>query len=178
MPIHDQSYRHYAGGRATPGHSWAVIASAGIRTLIRKRMFLGLLILALGPFIVRAVLMWISSTYPQASVLKPTSEITLNAVDIDFHDATISSGGATQKAKVTPDKEKEMIVLSVEKPLAAGPATINGAWALGIAERKGSIEPGKDADLALFDVKDYREIGYWFAWNRCYQVIVGGSPTL
>ena len=58
-------------------------------------------------------------------VLKPTSEITLNAVDIDFHDVTISSGGTTQKAKVTPEKEKEMVVLSVEKPLAAGPATIH-----------------------------------------------------
>lgn len=58
-------------------------------------------------------------------VLKPTSEITLNAVDIDFHDVTISSGGATQKAKVTPEKEKEMVVLSVEKPLAAGPATLH-----------------------------------------------------
>ena len=58
-------------------------------------------------------------------VLKPTSEITLNAVDIDFHDVTITSGGTTQKAKVTPEKEKEMVVLRVEKPLAAGPATIH-----------------------------------------------------
>ena len=59
------------------------------------------------------------------SVLKPTSEITLNAVDIDFHEVTIASGGTTQKATVTPEKEKEMVVLSVEKPLAAGPATIH-----------------------------------------------------
>jgi aminopeptidase N len=58
-------------------------------------------------------------------VLKPTSEITLNAVDLDFHEVTIASGGATQKAKVTPDKEKEMVVLSVEKPLTAGKATIH-----------------------------------------------------
>lgn len=58
-------------------------------------------------------------------VLKPTSEITLNAVDIDFHKVTITAGGATQKAKLTPEKEKEMVVLSVEKPLAAGPATIH-----------------------------------------------------
>jgi aminopeptidase N len=58
-------------------------------------------------------------------VLKPTSEITLNAVDIDFHEVTIASGGTTQKATVAPDKEKEMVVLSVEKPLAAGPATIH-----------------------------------------------------
>lgn len=58
-------------------------------------------------------------------VLKPTSEITLNAVDIDLHEVTIASGGTTQKATVRPDKEKEMVVLSVEKPLAAGPATIH-----------------------------------------------------
>src|SRR4030088_2790462 len=58
-------------------------------------------------------------------VLKPTSEITLNAVDIDFHDVTITSGGATQKATVTPEKEKEMVGLAVENPLAAGPATIH-----------------------------------------------------
>ena len=58
-------------------------------------------------------------------VLKPTSDITLNAADIDFHDVTITSGGATQKAKVTAEKEKEMVVLSVDKPLAAGPATMH-----------------------------------------------------
>src|SRR5437588_8908932 len=58
-------------------------------------------------------------------VLKPTSEITLNAVDIDFHDVTITSGGTSQKAKATPEKEKEMVVLAVEKPLAAGPATVH-----------------------------------------------------
>jgi len=58
-------------------------------------------------------------------VLKPTSEITLNAVDIDFHEVSITNGGATQKAKVTPEKDKEMAVLSVDKPLAAGLATVH-----------------------------------------------------
>jgi len=58
-------------------------------------------------------------------VLKPTSEITLNAVDIDFHDVTVSSGGTTQKAKVAAEKEKEMVVLAFANPLAAGPATVH-----------------------------------------------------
>ena len=58
-------------------------------------------------------------------VLKPTSEITLNAVDIDFHDVSISSSGTTQKAKVTPQKDKEMVVLAVEKPLPPGTAKIH-----------------------------------------------------
>ena len=57
---------------------------------------------------------------------------------------------------------------------AVAAATINGAWALGVAERKGSIEPGKDADLAVFEVKDYREIPYWFGANRCAMTVLNG----
>ena len=53
-------------------------------------------------------------------------------------------------------------------------ATINGAWALRIADRKGSIEPGKDADLAVFAVKDYREVPYWFGANHCAMTVLNG----
>ena len=53
-------------------------------------------------------------------------------------------------------------------------ATINGAWALRVADRKGSIEPGKDADLAAFAIDDYREIPYWFGVNRCSMTILNG----
>jgi aminopeptidase N len=62
-------------------------------------------------------------------VLKPTSEITLNAVDIEFHEVTIANGGAMQKAKVTSVKDKEMVVLTVEKALAEGPATVHITYA-------------------------------------------------
>jgi len=57
---------------------------------------------------------------------------------------------------------------------AVAAATINGAWALRVADRKGSIEPGKDADLAVFAVKDYREIPYWFGANHCSMTILNG----
>ena len=73
-PIHDQSYRHYAGGKALPGRSWTVIAWAGIMTFVKKRAFLGLMIFALAPFIVRAVQMWTSANYPQLAMLAPTPE--------------------------------------------------------------------------------------------------------
>jgi imidazolonepropionase len=58
---------------------------------------------------------------------------------------------------------------------AIAAATINGAWALRLQERKGSIEPGKDADLAVFDVADYREAPYWVAANRCAQTVLNGE---
>ena len=57
-------------------------------------------------------------------------------------------------------------------------ATINGAHALRLGERKGSIEAGKDADLALFDVQDYREIPYWFGSNHCEAVVMNGNLSL
>jgi imidazolonepropionase len=60
---------------------------------------------------------------------------------------------------------------------AIAAATINGAWALRLAGRKGSVEAGKDADLALFDVTDYREIPYWFGANHCALTIMNGVPS-
>ncbi len=57
---------------------------------------------------------------------------------------------------------------------AISAATVNGAWALRL-ERKGSITPGKNADLAVFDVEDYREIAYWVASNRCAFSVLNGE---
>jgi imidazolonepropionase len=58
---------------------------------------------------------------------------------------------------------------------AIAAATINGAWSLRLHESKGSIEPGKDADLAVFDVADYRETAYWIASNRCAFAVLKGA---
>ena len=57
---------------------------------------------------------------------------------------------------------------------AIAAATINGACALDLQHKKGSLEPGKDADIAIFDAQDYREIPYWFGVNRCSKTILGG----
>jgi imidazolonepropionase len=58
---------------------------------------------------------------------------------------------------------------------AVAAATINGAWALRMADRKGSIEAGKDADLSIFSVKDYREIPYWFGAQHCVATVLNGT---
>ena len=49
MPIHDQGYRRYGGDRAAARRAWLVIAKSGIRTFLRRRPFIGLLLGRLVP---------------------------------------------------------------------------------------------------------------------------------
>jgi imidazolonepropionase len=53
-------------------------------------------------------------------------------------------------------------------------ATYNGACALRLQGRKGSMEAGKDADIAIFEAEDYRELAYWFGVNRCRGTLLSG----
>lgn len=52
--------------------------------------------------------------------------------------------------------------------------TYNGACALRLQSRKGSLQRGKDADIAIFDACDYRELAYWFGVNRCCGTLMRG----
>jgi imidazolonepropionase len=64
--------------------------------------------------------------------------------------------------------------LSAAEALIA--ATVNGAAALALADQVGQIAPGFRADVALFDVRDAREVPYWYGDNRCVATWVGGKP--
>jgi imidazolonepropionase len=54
--------------------------------------------------------------------------------------------------------------------------TVNGAAALDLAASVGQISPGFSADIALWDVTDYREIPYWFGERLCRASWVRGKP--
>lgn len=57
---------------------------------------------------------------------------------------------------------------------AIAAATVNGAFALRRADRIGSLEAGKQADVIVLDVNDYREIPYYFAINHCLLTVKRG----
>jgi len=58
---------------------------------------------------------------------------------------------------------------------AIAAATINAAAAIGCADRIGSLEPGKQADLIILNVDDYRHLGYRFGSNLVQTVIKRGQ---
>jgi ABC-2 type transport system permease protein len=74
MPIHDQGYRRYLGSRAAIGRGWQVMTRAGVMSIISKRAFIALMLLAYTGFIVRAVQIYVSATFTQASFLAPKGE--------------------------------------------------------------------------------------------------------
>ncbi|MBZ5725276.1 MAG: amidohydrolase family protein [Acidobacteriia bacterium] len=57
---------------------------------------------------------------------------------------------------------------------AISATTINGAHALGFAQRAGSLEPGKQADLLILGIRDYRELGQHFGGNTVYMTMKRG----
>lgn len=63
--------------------------------------------------------------------------------------------------------------MRIEEAITA--ATINAASATGVADRVGSIEPGKQADLIILNAPDYRHLGYHFGVNLVNDVIKKGK---
>ena len=63
--------------------------------------------------------------------------------------------------------------MKIEEAINA--AIYNGACALNIQNRTGSLEIGKQADISIFDIKDYRELAYYFGSNLCKMTIKKGE---
>jgi imidazolonepropionase len=57
-------------------------------------------------------------------------------------------------------------------------ATVNGAYSLGLADRLGTLEEGKQADIVLMNVSDYREVPYFFGINHCAVTIKKGNIVI
>jgi ABC-2 type transport system permease protein len=73
MPIHDQGYRRFLGRRDGRGNSWLVIASTAVRTMLRNRKFLALLVAAWLPFLGHAIAIYLSANFQQVAMLQPTA---------------------------------------------------------------------------------------------------------
>ena len=66
--------------------------------------------------------------------------------------------------------------LSPSEALAA--VTINAAYALGLGETHGSLEPGRIGDLVVWDVPTHRQIPYWLGAELARVVVKRGRVVL
>jgi imidazolonepropionase len=57
-------------------------------------------------------------------------------------------------------------------------STINAAYAVGLSDRIGSLEPGKQADLLMIAAPDYRHLAYQFGGNPVQHVFKKGLQVL
>jgi imidazolonepropionase len=100
--------------------------------------------------------------------------------------AILAAGGALALATdinpgTTWNESMQMIValacryLKLTQAQALAAATINAAHAIGCGGSVGSLEIGKQADVLIMDVSDYRTIGYQYGTNLVRTVIKRGQ---
>ena len=117
-----------------PGQAWTVIARAGLLNMIRKRAFLGLLIFAWFPFVVRAVQIYVTANYPQVAMFAPTAQTFrqfLEQQDFFVFIVTIYVGAGL----IANDRRANALQIYLSKPLMrseyiAGKAAILFAFLL------------------------------------------------
>jgi ABC-2 type transport system permease protein len=117
MPIHDQGYRRYAGLREAHGRTWLVIARAGVMERLRERKFLGLLLVAWLPFLVRTVQLYVAANYAQASFLNATPTmfrdyLAQQSVFVFFITLYVGSG------LIANDRRANALQIYLSKPLS------------------------------------------------------------
>ena len=119
MPIHDQGYRRYLGSRSAVGRSWQVMTRAGMMSVITKRVFIGMMLWAWAPFVVRAVQIYVSETYTQASFLAAKGETFREFLDqqglfVFFMTIYVGAG------LIANDRRANALQLYLSKPMTNG----------------------------------------------------------
>jgi imidazolonepropionase len=69
----------------------------------------------------------------------------------------------------------QMRLMPVEALMAS---TLNAAYSLGLGDRVGSLEAGKDADFLIHEFSDYRELMYFIAAPLRPRVFVSGKEVM
>lgn len=163
--IHAEQLSHSGGARVAAGIKAVSadhldFADARDISLMKKNRVVGTLVPACNYFLG-------TRRYPPARKMIDSGLPVALATDFNpgsspcWNMQTVISIACTQM-KMTP-----------EEALTA--STVNGAHALGLAKRLGTIEPGKQADLIVMDADDYREIAYYFGDNQCAMTVKRGT---
>jgi imidazolonepropionase len=90
------------------------------------------------------------------------------AIATDFNPGS----SMTENIQLAMSMAVHLLKMNVEEVINA--VTINAAASLGISHVTGSIETGKNADMAIFDTDNYKDILYHFGVNKVESVVKKG----
>jgi imidazolonepropionase len=92
--------------------------------------------------------------------------------------ATIAIGSDYNPNNMTPLQQTAMdiapYILQLTPLEALAAATINAAKSLNIHDRVGAVKEGYRADLVVWDMENYKWIGYTWGYNKTLVVVAGG----
>jgi imidazolonepropionase len=108
-----------------------------------------------------------STSYPRAREMIDAGLAVVLATDFNPGSSPTSSMPMVLSLACTQMK------MSPAEAIAA--ATINAAYSLHRGDKIGTLEPGKIANVAVFDCEDYRELAYWFGIPQTHSVYVKGE---
>ena len=108
-----------------------------------------------------------SSRYPAARAMIDAGLAVILATDFNPGSSPTSSMSMVLSLAVTQMKMTPAEALTS--------STINAAYSLNRGETIGSLEPGKIADLVIYDCDDYRELSYFFGVEHAWRVYTSGE---
>jgi len=104
-------------------------------------------------------------SYQQSAEFAPARDLIDSGVAVALASGFGAAGGPTLNMSSVLSLACSRMGMTAAEAISA--ATVNGAASLGSVMYAGSLEPGKQADLAIFDTGDYREIPYYLGINLC-----------
>ena len=92
--------------------------------------------------------------------------------------ATDSNPGSSPVTSLLTTMNMGCVLFGLTPVEALAGVTRNAAQALGLGERRGTLEVGKAADFVIWDIEEPAELSYRIGFNPCVDVIRAGVPTL
>lgn len=102
----------------------------------------------------------------------PARKLIANKIPVALATDFNPGSSMTQNIQLVMSLAVRMMKMNIEETLNA--VTINAAASLGISNKVGSIEEGKQADLLIFDLPDYKHLIYNFGVNHLETMIKNG----
>ncbi len=103
----------------------------------------------------------------------PVEQLRLNSVPMAIATDCNPGSSPVLSLRLIMNMACQLFGLTPDEALAG--VTINAARALGLHHERGSLEPGKYADMVIWDINETSELSYWLGGDLVISVIKEGN---